>query len=90
MMSDLIGHASEADLGGRKVAHALSVRVSKAKTLTADPPKTPRLKKATKQLKGFAAKLAKAVAAGKANAALGSELGGLATEAQAELAGLTT
>ena len=89
-MSDLMGHASEADLGGRKLARALSVRISKAKTLAADPPKTPRLKKATKQLKGFAIKLGKAVAAGKANAALGAELDGLATQAQTELAGLTT
>jgi hypothetical protein len=89
-MTEVLGRASEAELGGRKSARVLSARVNKAKTLATDPPTARRLKKAAKQLKQFTTQLEKAVSAGKANATIGSELDGLAADAQAELAGLVT
>ena len=90
LMSDLIGHASEAQLGGRKLARGASARVAKAKTLAGDPPSTKRLKKAAKQLKSLSTKLSKAAGAGKADPALAVELNALSSQAQLELAGLTT
>jgi hypothetical protein len=89
-MSMLIGQSSETDLGGRKLARVLARAVGKATTLTADPASTKRLKKAAKQLRLVSTKLARALARGKVDAALASELTDLASEAQAELAGLTS
>jgi len=89
-MGQMMGRAPEADLGGRKLARLLSKRISKAQTLSAEPTSTKKLKKAARQLKQFSTKLGKAVAAGKANAELGTALGGLATDAQAEITGLVT
>ena len=90
MMSELIGRASETDLGGRKLARSLANGVGKAKTLTADPTSTKRLKKAAKQLKQFSTKIGKGLAKGKVNADIGTELSTLSSEGQAELAGLVT
>jgi hypothetical protein len=89
-MSQSVGTASETDLGGKKLARKLAALVTRAGNLVADPVKTKRLKKATKQLKQFATKLARGLDSGKVNPEIGATLATLAAEVQSELAGLTT
>jgi hypothetical protein len=90
MMGQIIGTASEADLGGKKLAHGFATKIGKARTLVGDPTTTRKLKRATKQVKQFSTKLAKALGRGKVKADLGAALGDLAAQAADELAGLIT
>jgi hypothetical protein len=89
-MSQDIGAASEADLGGKKLARQLATRIGKTQTLLKDPVKTGRLKKAARQLKAFTRQLTSAMGTGKVRADVGTTLETLAANAQSELAGLVT
>jgi hypothetical protein len=89
-MSQDIATASEADLGGKKLAQKLASRIAKAQTLVGDPVKPRRLKKAGHQLKAFSKQLGSAVGGGKVKAEFGTPLEVLATDAQNELAGLVS
>ena len=88
MMSQVVGQASEADLGGHKLAKQLAGRLRQAQKLLADPTNPKDMKKAGKQLKQFATKLGKGLVKNKVKPALGDALSPLVGEAQAELAGL--
>lgn len=89
-MSQEIGRASEADLGGKKLARRFASRIAKARTLAGAPTSTRRLKKVARQLKAFSAQLAKALGAAKVKADLGAILSDLASQTSSELSGLIT
>lgn len=89
-MSQDIGATSQGDLGGKKLAKQLATRVAKAQRLVGDPVKTPRLKKAARQLKALSKQLASVMSNGKLNADVGTTLATLASDAQSEIAGLVT
>lgn len=89
-MQEIVGQASETDLGGHKLAKQLAGRLAQATKLLADPTSPKDMRKAGKQLKQFATKLGKGLTKHKVNADLGSALTPLVGDAQAELAGLLT
>jgi hypothetical protein len=90
MMGRIVGTASEAELGGKRVAHKLAVYVAKAQHLARDPVKGRRLKQAAKQVKQFTHQLNGAIARQKVDPVVGAELSTLAGDAATELAGVIT
>ena len=76
-------------LGGKQPAKKLAGKLNRANRLVAQSPLTPkRLRRTAAQLKSFAAQVNRGLANGRIDATLGTELATLASEAQAELAGL--
>ena len=90
MMSRIVGTASEAELGGKRLAHKFAAYIAKAQHLTRDPVKTRRLKQAAKQVHQFSFQLNGAMARQKVDAIVGAELSTLAGDAATELAGVIT
>ena len=90
MMGRIVGTASEAELGGKRVAHKLAVYVAKAQHLAREPVKTRRLKQAAKQVHQFSFQLNGALARQKVDPVVGAELSTLAGDAATELAGVIT